>query len=137
MAGLRLYKYEKLCSRKKIDNIFASKNNSVKSYPLRLIYKVNEQNGFTPAQFFISVPKRTFHHAVDRVLMRRRIREAYRLNRHLIVPALGDANKSVDIAIVYIGDSISSYHTVEERMKQALTAIANTITGKHNSSKNI
>lgn len=132
MTGLRLYKYEKLCSRKLIDGIFASKNNSVKSYPLRLIYKVSEQND-TPAQFFISVPKRTFHHAVDRVLMRRRIREAYRLNRHLILPALSDANKSIAIAIVYIGDSLASYHIVEDKMKQALTAISNTIKEKQQS----
>lgn len=132
MTGLRLYKYEKLCSRKLIDGIFASKNNSVKSYPLRLIYKVSEQND-TPAQFFISVPKRTFHHAVDRVLMRRRIREAYRLNRHLILPALSNANKSIAIAIVYIGDNLASYHIVEDKMKQALTAISNTIKEKQQS----
>lgn len=132
MTGFRLYKYEKLCSRKLIDGIFASKNNSVKSYPLRLIYKVSEQND-TPAQFFISVPKRTFHHAVDRVLMRRRIREAYRLNRHLILPALSNANKSIAIAIVYIGDNLASYHIVEDKMKQALTAISNTIKEKQQS----
>ena len=75
MKGLRLYKYEKLCSKKTIEDLFASKNNSVKSYPIRLIYTIETFKG-TPAQFYISVPKRKIRHAVDRVLMRRRIREA-------------------------------------------------------------
>ena len=129
MKGLRLYKYEKLCSRKLIDQIFAAKNNSIKSYPLRLIYNISDNQG-TPAQFFISVPKRTFHHAVDRVLMRRRIREAYRLNRDLLLPTLRQCNKSVSIAIVFIGDRITDYSIIEAKMKQALTNLASTIADK-------
>lgn len=131
MKGLRLYKYEKLCSRKVIDQMFASKNNSIKSYPLRFVYMVSEKQE-TPAQFFISVPKRIFHHAVDRVLMRRRIREAYRLNRHLLLPTLKQNNKSVFIAIVFIGEGITDYAIIEEKMRQALTILADNI-NKQNS----
>ena len=126
MKGLRLYKYEKLCSKKTIEDLFASKNNSVKSYPIRLIYTIEPFKG-TPAQFYISVPKRKIRHAVDRVLMRRRIREAYRLNRHLVLPQIKEANKSVFIAFVFIGDTITDYNVIEERMKQALSKLAKAV----------
>ena len=126
MKGLRLYKYEKLCSRKLIDQMFAAKNNSIKSYPLRLIYHITDKQQ-SPAQFFISVPKKRVRHAVDRVLMRRRIREAYRLNRHLLLPQIKEANKSVFIAFVFIGDTITEYSVIEERMKQALTKLAKAV----------
>ena len=133
MKGLRLYKYEKLCSRKLIDQMFAAKNNSIKSYPIRLIYHVTDKQQ-SSAQFFISVPKKRLRHAVDRVLMRRRIREAYRLNRHLVLPHIKDANKSVFIAFVFIGDAIISYSVIEERMRYALTQLAKAVNSNAESS---
>ncbi len=123
MKGLRLYKYEKLCSKKIIEDLFAAKNNSIKSYPIRIIYSVTPA-AESPAQFFISVPKRKLRHAVDRVLMRRRIREAYRLNRHIILPSLKNENKSAFIAIIYMGDSIIDYKVIEDKMKNVLTDLA-------------
>ena len=131
MKGLRLYKYEKLCSRKLIDQMFAATTNSIKSYPIRLIYHVTDKQQ-SSAQFFISVPKKRLRHAVDRVLMRRRIREAYRLNRHLVLPQIKDANKSVFIAFVFIGDAITSYSVIEERMRYALTQLAKTFNSSSN-----
>lgn len=126
MKGLRLYKYEKLCSKKTIEDLFASKNNSVKSYPIRLIYTIEPFKG-TPAQFYISVPKRKIRHAVDRVLMRRRIREAYRLNRDIFLPLLKQNSLSVNIAIIYMHDNICDYALVEEKLKNALISLAEII----------
>ncbi|MGM9803746.1 MAG: ribonuclease P protein component [Muribaculaceae bacterium] len=131
MKGNRLYKYEKLCSRKLIDQMFALKNNSIKSYPLRLIYTISDDNG-TPAKFFISVPKRRFKHAVQRVLMRRRIREAYRLNRNLLFPVLKETGKSVNISMLMIGDSITPSHVIDEHMKIALTTLADVVKNSDN-----
>ena len=111
MKGLRLYKYEKLCSKKAIEDLFAAKNNSVKSYPIRLIYLIEPFNG-TPAKFYISVPKRKIRHAVDRVLMRRRIREN---------------SLSVNIAIMYMHDNVSDYALIEEKLKNALSELAEVI----------
>ncbi len=129
MKGLRLYKYEKLCSKKIIEDLFAAKNNSIKSYPIRIIYSVAPA-AESPSQFFISVPKRKLRHAVDRVLMRRRIREAYRLNRNIIIPSLKKENKSAYIAIIYMADSIVDYKIIEEKIKNVLTDLATVIENK-------
>ena len=64
--------------------------------------------------------------------MRRRIREAYRLNRHLVLPQIKEANKSVFIAFVFIGDAITSYSVIEERMRYALTQLAKTLNSSSN-----
>ena len=116
MKGLRLYKYEKLCSRKLIDRMFAAKNNSIKSYPIRLIYHVTDKQQ-SSAQFFISVPKKRLRHAVDRVLMRRRIREAYRLNKRELPPS------GVDILFVWSSAELCDFSTIEAEMKQSLQRI--------------
>jgi ribonuclease P protein component len=93
----RLPKKEKLCSRTKIEQLFAD-GHSFAQYPLRIVYRIHPKN--TPEelpQFFISVPKRKFKRAVKRVWLRRRIREAYRLNKH-IIPDMG--NKTIDMAFL-------------------------------------
>ena len=107
--------------------LFAAKKNSIKSYPILLIYNIKENEG-TPAKFLITVPKKRVRHAVDRVAMRRRIREAYRLNRSLFFPALKDNNLSVDIALLYIGDTLDNYHHIEAKMKNALSNLSSIIT---------
>ena len=122
MKGLRLYKYEKLCSRKLIDQMFAAKNNSIKSYPIRLIYHVTDKQQ-SSAQFFISVPKKRLRHAVDRVLMRRRIREAYRLNKRELPPS------GVDILFVWSSAELCDFRTIEAEMIQSLQRIAAKIGG--------
>ncbi len=86
--SLRLYKREKLCSVTAIENLFARKegNGSAMAYPLRAVWRVSERNGAS-IQFLISIPKKRLRHAVDRVTMRRRVREAYRLNRNALTPS--------------------------------------------------
>lgn len=125
MKGLRLYKYEKLCSRTAIGLVFSEGKSEV-SYPIRAVYKIADAQpmGDTPAQFLITVPKKKVRTAVGRVLMRRRIREAYRLNRQILVPALRAAGKSVDIAFIYLDARLLPYSVIESRIQSTLGKIA-------------
>ena len=59
--------------------------------------------------------------------MRRRIREAYRLNRDIFLPILKQNSLSVNIAIIYMHDNICDYALVEEKLKNALTSLAEII----------
>ncbi len=124
---LRLYKSEKLCSVTAINTLFDrhAANFTHAAFPIRVFWKVNsERTTGAPLQFLISVPKKRLKHAVDRVTMRRRCREAYRLNRHLL-PASGAA---ADIAFVYVGAGLTDYCHTERAMKKILTRIAERLT---------
>ena len=124
MQGLRLYKSEKLCSRTAIDSLFHN-GNTIIAYPLRAVYRLGPGSE-VPARFLITIPKKRIRHAVDRVLMRRRIREAYRLQRRkLLHPALQQAGMSADIAILYLSDNIMHSNIISLKMKQLLERIAN------------
>lgn len=73
-------------------------------------------------KFMISVPKKRLRHAVDRVRMRRLIREAYRLNHRQAedtTPALADKH----IAFIYVADSLKDYSIVERAMRRLLDRI--------------
>ena len=76
-------KAERLCSKKRIEELF-SNGRSLSAYPLRAIYEVHDQD-LAPVQVLISVSKRHFKYAVDRNRLKRCIREAYRLNKHILL----------------------------------------------------
>lgn len=66
----------------------------------------------------VIVPKKRVRHAVDRVALRRRIREAYRLNRVLLEGA-----GRVDIAFVWVGETTGRYSSIERAMQRLLRRV--------------
>ena len=120
----RFYKCEKLCGVTRIDSLFAT-GHSLIAYPLRAVFSMAEaERDVAPARFLVSVPKKKLRRAVDRVLIRRRVREAYRLNRALLLPALAAHGRRVDVAFVYLSSSLKDYGIIEEKMRQLLERIA-------------
>lgn len=117
-----LHKYEKLCSRAAIDELFRTGNSAV-AYPLRAVFTI-KNDGNKASRFFISIPKKKIRTAVQRVLLRRRTREAYRLNRELLAPIASVDGRTVDIAFLYMDKEIADYATIELKMKTLLKRIA-------------
>lgn len=122
MHHYRLYKSEKLCSKTAIDRLFSS-GRSVMCYPLRVVWACSQRERGSASQFLISIPKRKHRHAVDRVLLRRRVREAYRLNKQLLLSSVS-RERPVDLAFVWLSDEKAEFRQIEKKMQLALTRVA-------------
>lgn len=110
-----LHKQERLKSRKLIDGVFA-KGLSVSSYPLRLVWVEAALQTTYTAQLAISVPKRNFKHATNRNTLKRRIREAYRLNKAAIYNILQQQNKQYALVLIYTGREAADYALIEKKL---------------------
>ncbi len=109
----RFPKGEKLVSKKDIEELFKN-GSSFYLRPLLMKYQPVE-GGVNRAMF--SVSKRNFKRAVDRNLLKRRMREAYRLNKHLLNSETEDF---FHIAFVYVEKSIVPYHQIELKLKKLM-----------------
>jgi ribonuclease P protein component len=69
-------------------------------------------------EFGVSVPKRNFKRAVKRNLLKRRVREAYRLNRSRL------GGQDYDIFIYYIGKDVEDYGRIEKSLVALLDDLA-------------
>ncbi len=129
MANFKLYKSEKLCSKIEIDRLYAE-GTSVIAYPLRAVYlavPASNTGHPVPARFLISIPKKRIRHAVERVLLRRRTREAYRLNRALLAPVASQGTTAL-IGFNWLAKETRNYATIERSMRELLGKIATAIT---------
>ena len=114
---LTFRKRERMVSQRLIDDLFAGgSSHSVAAFPLRVVYKLRERNDHeVPLQMLISVPKKHFHHAVDRNRVKRQVREAWRRHKSLLVEAVA-SDKQLLVAFVWLSDSMLSTQDVEERV---------------------
>ena len=117
-----LKKHEILRSKKSIKELF-NNGSSFFLYPFKVHYLPDYdcQNN----QVLFSVSKRNFKKAVDRNLLRRRIREAYRLNKSLLVVNEKESF-SISIALIYISKFKLPYVEIENKLKQVLVRLNKT-----------
>ena len=119
----KLNKSEKLRSRIAIDHLFDD-GVSLMAFPLRAAFRLRPR-GENPVQFLISIPKKRIRKAVNRVTLRRRTREAYRLNRNeLLLAQLEQLDLGVDIAFVYLDSKPAPYSVINDKVTTLLTRIA-------------
>lgn len=118
-------KEERLCSKKLLDELF-NNGSSFILYPFRISWLPSVLNSSTPAQVVINVSKRKFKRATDRNLLKRRIREAYRLNKaELLYSSLEEKNLQILLSINYVGKEITAYPFIEKKLKSALEKLKN------------
>lgn len=108
-------KNEKLCSQKDIQKLF-QEGNSFLVYPYRILW-LKTKNSETPhCHVLISVSKRNFKHAVTRNLIKRRIREAYRLNKSILLEHLTKNHTNISLAIVYVGMKVEDFNLFQNKI---------------------
>ncbi len=115
----RLRRVERLKHRKVIRSLF-QKGHSFHHYPLRIVYAEHPDRSVkVPVQFTVSVGKRRFKRAVDRNLLRRRIREAYRSQKPDLYRRLANRQAPpLAVLIIYTGKEILEYTALEKAMQQ-------------------
>ena len=106
-------KKEKLKSKKRIEQLFIEGKN-VTSFPLKLIYLENTLPNGVKVQAGMAVSKKRFKSAVKRNRVKRLLREAYRVNKSLVV---GNTESSYAFLILYIGKELPAYAAIEKKMQ--------------------
>jgi len=110
-------KDERLCSKKVIDKLFLE-GKSIFSYPFKIVYLEFKLPSKYPVQVGFSVGKRNFKKAVHRNLIKRRMREAYRLNKSLLYNILDE--RQLAVFFIFTEKTIPEYRLVEEGMKKGI-----------------
>ena len=120
-AAHTLRKTERLCGKKDISTLF-SKGKWGATAHLRYCWATRCEDSAAssdtvPNRLLVSVSKRYFKRAVKRNLLKRRMREAYRLQKELL-----DC-QGVDFLLSWISKEVGDWTTVREEVAEALTRI--------------
>lgn len=101
-------KDKKLKSRKAIEKLFLE-GKQLRKFPLKAVYLFSPEN--ETVKIGVSVPKKLIRKAVDRNLLKRRIREAYRLNQFKI-----NSKNGLNVMFIYSTNQVLDYPEIEKAM---------------------
>lgn len=90
----------------------------------RYCYRIGNELPFN--RIVVSVPKKCFRRAVKRNLLKRRIREAYRLNKNLL--PVNAEKGGTDIIFIYKTKDILDFNTVVLSVRNILESLAAKVT---------
>ncbi len=119
---LTFKKSERLTHKTVISNLFAE-GNSFTCYPFRVVWDVADLKTPYPAQVAVTVSKRKFKLAVTRNLLKRRIKELYRLNKLNFYNELQELDIQVAFMLVYLPTKVMTTNEMELRLQQAIERI--------------
>lgn len=114
-----LKKKERLSVGTDLSRLFASGRYGITD-GFRYCYRIG--NGLPFNRIVVSVPKKCFRRAVKRNLLKRRIREAYRLNKNLL--PVNAEKGGTDIIFIYRTKDILDFGTIVLSVRNILESLA-------------
>jgi ribonuclease P protein component len=118
-------KTNRLYGTKAVADLFADGKGHFQ-FPFKVYWSHKpSMKGFS-ARMLATVPKSYSKKAVSRNLIRRRIKEAYRLHMHLLTekPTLSALNVCVQLAFIYVAKEPLEFLLVEKKLKATLLQVA-------------
>jgi ribonuclease P protein component len=108
-------KEERLCRKLLISKLFRE-GNSFYIHPFRVLFRVEDIPVDFPVQLLISVPKQNLKKAVARNKIKRRIREAWRINKHILYERLTEREQQLAVSIIYTASEILPSDQIREKI---------------------
>jgi ribonuclease P protein component len=109
-------KEERLCSKRSLDLLFKN-GSSFLLYPYRVSYLFTPDDTGIPVEVVINVSKRRYKKAVDRNLIKRRTREAYRLQKQEeLYSFLNKPEQQLLLSLQFVGKQKYDFSFLERKM---------------------
>jgi ribonuclease P protein component len=106
---------ERLRSNRIIHALFAGKK-TFSEYPFRVTWIFIESNEEAPVQILLSVPKYNFKKAVDRNLLKRRMKEAFRLNKQTLCREIINSQHKMAFCITFTAKEILPFDLIQQKI---------------------
>lgn len=113
-------KIERLCSKKAIDDLFANGKGKTQ-FPFKLMYKLSDFESPFPIRAMFVVPKKKHKRANKRNIIKRRMREVYRLHKQSLYDSV--KTQKLDIMFICLTPDELNYQDIEKAMLSLMNSL--------------
>ena len=122
---------ERLKSRKLMERVFKTGTRWNK-FPFRVSFLIDKDSEDGTIKFGCSAPVRNFKKAVDRNRVKRLMKEAFRLEKHLLAEQLKQKNARLVVFVIYTSPGLPKFETIKTSMNELVLKLKDEIQ-KHDS----